>query len=181
MLYKDKEGYIVGYNYKEGFDILLTTNDNIIRMIKSEEIKPILRTIDQLTDNEREEFKKLKYVESNNKYKIPFYSGVKSCSRKIYFDTDFDNVDLNITLKSVYEIINKDCIKILHTKGGFHLLIELEQIDKKYEKTWYNDITSLKGCDVKGDNMIPVVGCYQGGFVPYFMDLININNLPIFK
>lgn len=101
MLYKDKEGYIVGYNYKEGFDILVTTNDNIIRMIKSEEIKPILRTIDQLTDNEREEFKKLKYVESNNKYKIPFYNGVKSMWYiKKGFDI-FQWIDLGIAEKRI--------------------------------------------------------------------------------
>ena len=99
MLHKDKEGYIVGYNYKEGFDILLTDSNNLIRMIKAEEIKPILRTIDQLINNEREEFKKLKYVESNNKYKIPFYNGVKSIW---YIRKGFDIfqwIDLGLSIK----------------------------------------------------------------------------------
>lgn len=93
----------------------------------------------------------------------------KSCSRKVYFDIDFDSVDIDLILADLYKIINIDCITVLQTRGGFHLLINLKQIDKKYEKTWYNSIVSLNGCDIKGDNMIPVPGSYQGGFVPHFI------------
>jgi hypothetical protein len=92
----------------------------------------------------------------------------KCHSRKIYFDLDFDKVELEITLKSVEQYINIDCVSILRTHGGFHLLIEIEKLEKSFEKSWYKNLTSLEGCDVRGDNLIPVPGCTQGNFVPFF-------------
>jgi len=92
----------------------------------------------------------------------------KSCSRKIFFDIDFDNVELDTVRNKVIEIINEDCLHFLQTRGGFHLLVELSKINKQYEKTWYKTITSIAGVDIKGDNMVPIVGCYQGGYVPSF-------------
>ena len=93
----------------------------------------------------------------------------KACSRKVYFDIDFDEVNLNETIEKVKNFLNEDACNYLITRGGFHLLIELGKIDKKYEKTWYKNISSLE-VDCKGDNMIAVPGCYQGGFIPYFLD-----------
>lgn len=95
----------------------------------------------------------------------------KACSRKIHFDIDFDNIELSEVRKFILynDIININACNFLQTRGGFHLLIELSLIEKKFEKTWYKSITSLPGVDIKGDNMIPVPGCYQGGFVPKFI------------
>ncbi len=93
----------------------------------------------------------------------------KACSRKIFFDLDFDNVSLENTMQEVKKYVNEDCLTILKTRGGFHLLIELSKLDKTYEKTWYKNITSIEGCDIKGDNLIPIVGCTQGGFIPHFI------------
>jgi hypothetical protein len=93
----------------------------------------------------------------------------QSCSRKIYLDFDFDNVTVEEILPKVKESINYDCFRILKSRGGFHLLIESEKIDAKFKKTWYNKIHSLAGCDVRGDNMIPVIGAYQGAFCPHWV------------
>lgn len=93
----------------------------------------------------------------------------KACSRKVFFDLDFDNVSLENTMQEVKKYINEDCLTVLKTRGGFHLLIELSKLDKTYEKTWYKNITSIEGCDIKGDNLIPIVGCTQGGFIPHFI------------
>jgi hypothetical protein len=92
----------------------------------------------------------------------------KAASRKVYFDLDFDNVALDVTLEKLESLINMDCVKIVKTRGGFHLLIELGKLDKAFEKSWYKNLGSLEGCDVRGDNLLPVVGCSQGGFVPLF-------------
>jgi hypothetical protein len=46
------------------------------------------------------------------------------------------------------------------------LLIELEKIDKQYEKNWYNSITKLEGCDVRGDNLLPIPGTTQSITTP---------------
>jgi hypothetical protein len=91
----------------------------------------------------------------------------KSCARKVYFDIDFDGVEPNNSVLS--EMINPESVHFLKTRGGFHLLIELSKIERKFEKTWYKNLTSIPGCDIKGDNMIPIPGCTQGGYVPYFL------------
>ena len=93
----------------------------------------------------------------------------KSRSRRIYVDVDFDNIDFEQTKLLIEENINSDCITYIKTRGGFHACIKLDSIDEKYAKTWYNNIAKIPGCDISGDIMIPVVGCYQGGFTPHFI------------
>ncbi len=93
----------------------------------------------------------------------------KSCSRKIYYDLDFDKVEIEETLVTIKQHINEDCLTVLKTRGGFHLLVEVARIDKQYAKTWHQSISKIEGCDIKGDNLIPIPGCTQGGFIPYFM------------
>jgi hypothetical protein len=93
----------------------------------------------------------------------------KSCSRKVYFDLDFDKVEITETLAEIKKYINEDCLTVLRTRGGFHLLVELARIDKQYTKTWHQSLAKIEGCDVKGDNLIPLPGCTQGDFTPYFM------------
>ncbi|MCL2074020.1 MAG: hypothetical protein FWH18_08870 [Marinilabiliaceae bacterium] len=95
----------------------------------------------------------------------------KAHSRKVFFDIDFDGVELDTVRSQLNGIINTDCLHFLLTRGGFHLLVELAKIEKKYEKTWYQAITKIEGVDIKGDNMIPIAGCCQGGFVPSFYEL----------
>jgi hypothetical protein len=95
----------------------------------------------------------------------------RSCSRKVFFDLDFDNVNIEDILPKIAPHINLNCLKFLKTRGGFHILIELGKLDKKFEKTWYKQLTSIEGCDIKGDNLIPMVGCTQGDFVPHFLEI----------
>lgn len=94
----------------------------------------------------------------------------KACGRKIFFDIDFDGVDLESTVKRIMQHINSNCVNVIQTRGGFHVLIELKEINEAYIKTWYQAITSIDGVDIKGDNVVPVVGCYQGGFTPHFVN-----------
>lgn len=90
----------------------------------------------------------------------------RACSRKVYFDLDFDHVAPEDVLAQADGHINRDCLHVLKTRGGFHLLVELARIDKRFEKTWYPRLTALEGCDVRGDNLVPIPGCTQGEFVP---------------
>lgn len=94
----------------------------------------------------------------------------KATSRKIYLDLDFDEVETEAVLAEVAKYINMNCVRILKTRGGLHLLVELAKIDKSFEKTWHKNITQIAGCDLKGDNMIPVAGCTQGNFIPHFLN-----------
>lgn len=97
----------------------------------------------------------------------------KSCSRKIFIDFDYD-VSADKVIKKIEEIdnvINKEARHILKTKGGIHCLVEPSKVTKN-KQSWYNHLSQLSGIDNgnKGDNMIPIPGCTQGGFVPYFME-----------
>lgn len=94
----------------------------------------------------------------------------KSASSKRYMDFDFDGVEVDYVLNKLENSLNKDCLTVLKTRGGFHLLVELNKIDKNYIKSWYNSIKNIEGCDVSGDNLIPVVGCTQGEFIPHFIN-----------
>ena len=90
----------------------------------------------------------------------------KTISRKIYldFDVDFKDFDFN----QLKDIINLSCMDIVETRGGYHLLVKLKEIEKQYKKTFYQKITAL-GVDQTGDQLLPVPGCVQGGFVPRFI------------
>jgi hypothetical protein len=93
----------------------------------------------------------------------------RACSRKIYLDLDFDNVDIEPIKNQLKNYLNLDCCTFIKTRGGFHVMIELAKLERQYNKTFYKNVLTLDGCDIVGDNMIPVIGTYQGGFVPYFI------------
>jgi S-ribosylhomocysteine lyase LuxS involved in autoinducer biosynthesis len=96
----------------------------------------------------------------------------KAKSRTVYVDFDFDvldEMDASILFNKISGILNYECYSILRTRGGFHLLIQPEKVSKEISKTWYQSLKKLEGVDISGDNMIPVPGCTQGEFVPYFI------------
>lgn len=93
----------------------------------------------------------------------------KADGRKLYYDLDFDNLEISEFLNIVDKKINKDCLHFVKTRGGFHCLLEFAKMEKQYEKSWYKTLTAVRGCDVKGtDVLLPAVGCWQGNFIPYF-------------
>src|SRR6478609_5353117 len=98
-----------------------------------------------------------------------------SCSNKKYFDIDID-VKRGAISSSVHFLthlegkINRDCITLVHTHGGMHMLIELAKIEPIYKNTWYKSILGMK-CEhydvtMNGDNLIPLPGTTQGGKIP---------------
>lgn len=96
----------------------------------------------------------------------------KAKSRMVYFDMDIDNVtidELPLIKTLVNPCINMDAVSFLQTRGGFHVLVKLENIDKQYSKTWYNGLASALRIDIKGDCMMPIPGCTQGNFIPKFI------------
>lgn len=95
----------------------------------------------------------------------------KASGTKYFIDFDFDNTEPENILPLLDDKINKNSITFVKTKGGFHALVKLDLIENKYKKTWYNALSSMPGCDVKGgDNLLPVIGCSQGLFCPYFLN-----------
>jgi hypothetical protein len=96
----------------------------------------------------------------------------KSTSRKIYFDMDFDDTEVNEIISEIKQYININCLKILKTRGGFHLIIKLDEIEDKYKKIWYQGLINLEGSDSKRDEMTPIPGCSQGNFIPHFISIL---------
>lgn len=120
-------------------------------------------------------FKKLvdvvvgKEYNGHNQYQMALSEIQKAVSRKIYYDLDFDEANMVSTVAELNKHINHDCYRVLKTRGGFHIIIELSKVDTKNYKFWFKAVTKLAGCDLKRDNMLPVVGCSQGNFTPYFV------------
>nr|WP_295871199.1 hypothetical protein [uncultured Chitinophaga sp.] len=92
----------------------------------------------------------------------------QSCSNKYYIDIDVDAKDPAI-LEKIKEFVNPSCLTVMETRGGYHVLVELAALDPALRKTWYPNIMNLPNVDQSGDNIIPVPGCTQGGFVPRFI------------
>jgi len=91
----------------------------------------------------------------------------KTIGRKIYLDFDVDYKDFDF--EKLKAIINVSCLDIVETRGGYHLLVRLAEIEQAYKKTFYQKISAMD-VDQTGDQLLPVPGCVQGGFVPRFIN-----------
>ncbi|NCD06253.1 MAG: hypothetical protein EOL97_09045 [Spirochaetia bacterium] len=136
-------------------------------------INPNPRNLEKATKNSLKHFTELitKSYGGYNPHQEVMSEIQKAKSRNVYFDIDFDNIEYEDIYNIIKNnnIVNLDACHFLKTRGGFHLLIEFDKINMQYKKTWYKNITSLEGVDIKGDNMIPLPGCTQGNFEPYFI------------
>ncbi|MDF1696248.1 MAG: hypothetical protein P1U56_10465 [Saprospiraceae bacterium] len=90
----------------------------------------------------------------------------RSVSRKIYLDFDIDDTDFDLNL--LKEVVNPEAIQIVQTRGGYHVLIQLDSIHADYKKSFYKQMMALD-VDQSGDQLLPIPGCVQGGFVPQFI------------
>lgn len=124
----------------------------------------------------------------------------KSKGERRFIDIDFDvkvkgsqldRTHLNPIIQFVKEKTGAT-IHVIHTRGGMHIQVESSTIKKECQSTWYKSIESLKtfklnpDCpnDLKialdyvevdfcgnGDKICPLVGCFQGGFVPHHIQI----------
>lgn len=97
----------------------------------------------------------------------------KNKSRTCFVTFDFD-IDKTLWPMISTELtigVNPEAVRIVETRGGFHVIVEPILVHQNYTKSWYNNLKALlnKYSDDKdncGDVMLPVPGTYQGGFVP---------------
>ena len=94
----------------------------------------------------------------------------KSRSSYVVFDLDVDKTLYpdHFISEWVADRAGYFACKTLVTRGGYHILVNVEKIDSDKVKTWYNAISKNQYIDQKGDMMIPVPGTFQGGFIPKF-------------
>ena len=96
-------------------------------------------------------------------------------SRSVFVDFDIDEKEINLSeLDRIFPV--DGLYELLETRGGYHVLVKPAKV-KAHNKTgkdliphnWYKVIQEHFPVDVSGDNMIPVAGCTQGGFMPKFL------------
>jgi hypothetical protein len=99
------------------------------------------------------------------------YQVSPSLKNKKFFDVDVD-LSKDATYKDISiltELIKpiEDAVNIVVTRGGFHLLLD---IDKVSFKNWYMHLNTFKDENISvmmnGDALVPLPGCTQGGFIP---------------
>ena len=110
-------------------------------------------------------------LENTNKgYNL--HQEVMSCiqqSKSYSFVVDFDvdqkeDIDLSLLDSQIFQQQERP-YNIIETRGGYHILVQPQLVDKD-NKTWYNKISKLYPVDQSADQMIPIPGCIQGGFIP---------------
>lgn len=88
-----------------------------------------------------------------------------------YFkEFDFDGIEWEDIKDEVSKAVNLDAVHVMKTRGGFHLIIEPQKVNVDNKK-WYSNIKAIDGVDVTGDKFTPVMGCTQGEFCPYLIDI----------
>lgn len=115
---------------------------------------------------------KLAHMLKTNNKGFNAHAEVMSCiqrakSRTFYVDFDFDFKNDEIIGQCV-DIVGKDALTVIETRGGYHMMVKPSMAENT--KTWYQSLMKL-GADQAGDQMVPIVGCIQGGFTPKFIDL----------
>lgn len=106
---------------------------------------------------------------TKNPSKVALSELQKNASRKVYLGFDYDGIKLS--REDFVPVINPECVTILNTRGGCHALVEVAKIGPRYTKTWHKGMSSIPGCDVRGDVLMPVPGCTQGGYVPFLEEV----------
>lgn len=101
-------------------------------------------------------------------------------SKSYAYVVDFDIDSKDVDLKKVREILPDGTYRILETRGGYHILAYPDRIKTWNEgsntglvipNNWFQKIQKTFDVDQSGDQMIPVVGCCQGEFIPKFIEI----------
>jgi len=96
----------------------------------------------------------------------------RSCGTKHFVDFDLDLEDKTQIPKIISDInlvINPEALTFVETRGGLHCLVQPLKVTSNVSKKWYQQMSALSEIDQKGDQLLPVPGCIQGGFSPKFI------------
>lgn len=100
-------------------------------------------------DNKRATFDLMQSLLSkiqNNQFEFNLHqealSSLQKAGIKTYFDLDIDFADrakIDLTVcENLCKVVNKEALTIIRTRGGFHVLVQLDKIANEYKKSWYN-------------------------------------------
>jgi hypothetical protein len=103
-------------------------------------------------------------------YNFNIHAEALSCIQRSKGSTyflDFDIDDREINLNKLYDKIDPKYLEIVDTRGGIHILVKVREIPKSIK--FHKIIKDLYNVDQIGDQLLPVPGCVQGGFIPKFI------------
>lgn len=89
----------------------------------------------------------------------------RSKSKSHFCDFDIDETSVDLT--KMFDILPKEDYNVLQTRGGYHILVNTRTASKKIK--WHQMIRNAYNVDQIGDQLIPVPGCTQGGWIPKLM------------
>ena len=93
-------------------------------------------------------------------------SCIQRSKSKSYF-CDFDVDDTSVDIFQIKDILPEGTYRVLKTKGGYHILVNTRTAPTDIK--WHKIIRETFKVDVVGDQLLPVVGCVQGNFVPSWL------------
>lgn len=88
----------------------------------------------------------------------------RSKSYTYVVDFDIDTRDFDLSL--ITQIIPEETYKVVQTRGGYHILVNPAEA-AKHNKLWHPQI--MKYADQGGDQLLPMPGTTQGGFIPQLL------------
>jgi hypothetical protein len=159
-IYTDKQGH---YIPEDCMTLYVTPNP---RSNNRAAINTLHKLIDLMATGE--EFKLLSCVRTELH---------KASSRKVYLDFDIDIKppdNLLSVLEHIKNFLGDSGIVTVLTKGGAHVLLELDNICPAIKTTFYKNIQqfskSLFGeIEIRNDALLPFPGCRQGDFIPIIL------------
>lgn len=104
----------------------------------------------------------------------------KSYSYVVDFDIDTKDVDFDKLSRILPSVDGIKPYSIIETRGGYHLLVKPVNANESikinngkfgsdYSKDWYSEISRIYPVDQCNDQLLPVCGATQGGFIPKFI------------
>ena len=87
------------------------------------------------------------------------------------FDVDLaDGDDLDATVRDVRAALGTTPVHVVETRGGAHVAVPTQEIDRAVKKTFYRDVMEIGrrlagGIEVHANGMIPLPGTSHGGTV----------------
>ncbi len=101
----------------------------------------------------------------------------RAVSRKVYLDLDVDPAggdDWQAVVAQARAILGETPTHVVRTRGGAHVLVQVQQLDRAVKRTFYRQLQELAAgleglIEVRGDAMVPVPGTTQGGAMPVLL------------
>lgn len=140
---------------QESLAVYITINPRSLAKATKNSLK---KFVDMVVDNPQDPFNPSNFAMSEIQ---------RSRGRTDWVIFDIDNKDIgkDEIIKMVGDIVSPEALKILETRGGYHVLVSPGHSPRDF----YQKMQKTFDIDQAGDIMIPIPGTYQGGFVPKFL------------